>query len=179
MIAIKKALLILLALAVPASAAHVVTREYQFFSAKSPLGGPRRVYMRITCKKGADGKAGVEGVAETTILDVFATSGVRGIISYDGSCPTPAEVLAHYEEELDLTAIQPVFRLSARAAAAHAITSPADGRMYLANLTGTNGRSQIDIINTGRLQLVTSIDLGDRLFGGLQLAFPMEGVFMR
>ncbi len=169
--AMRRALLILLTFMIPAGAVQYTSREYRFraYDLRFP-DAPRNVYIRITCKKADDGKPGQAGKSSVTIVAVGSGKIIR--ISFDtffDICPTPAEVLEGYGRVIDLTRITPIPG-NPRAVSAPPVPSPAADKLYLANLTGANGRSQIDVADTRTEQDVASIDLGDRLFGGLQLS---------
>lgn len=164
----KRALLVLLLLLPSTSFATLRTRIHTVL-ARDKNGELLLLYVRTTCKKGPDGKPGKEGSAAITgfnvegeVLDVEFT--------YEG-CPIPAAATVTAAKLFGLSNLTPVSAAPKEPRLALEPTvNPASDRVYLANLGGTNGRSQIDVLDTAARRTVASIDLGDRIFGGLQLS---------
>jgi DNA-binding beta-propeller fold protein YncE len=146
----------------PAMADKWVTREHRY---AGPDGS--YVYIRITCKKTSDGKPGDDARVHVTVVDP-SNYFVQTDSSTTNHCPTPDDVAGRAADEFDFAYLRPA---PARAATSGLVRpSPSDDRLYVANLTGPNGRSAVDVVNTKTRAIVASIDVDDRLFGGLQVA---------
>lgn len=125
--------------------------------------GGTTVYVRVTCKKGLDGYPGLAGQVEYHVYSFYGQLIADHRLSI-GHCPTMDDVRsgaqrAHLE-------LRPVLRQ----AQVSLPPSPSDGRMFVADATGKNGRREIFSLDTRTRQATAPIDTGDRPFGGLALA---------
>jgi DNA-binding beta-propeller fold protein YncE len=138
-----------------------------------------RAIVRMTCKKGPDGKPGREGETVITyyrpLPGLFASLPPVLTRATIPKCLTPAELGAFIAQNASPSTASSAesignFALADRSAGITPVTSPADDRLYVANTLGTSGRSELEVIDSRTNQIIRTIDVDDRLFRGLALA---------
>jgi DNA-binding beta-propeller fold protein YncE len=140
---------------------------------RGPSGSTWAVYARTTCKKGPDGKPGVEGRTVITTLD---EKGFPLDMYTWNTCYTAEKFTAHLRSRFEGFSIQ---FSPARAALPTTTASPATGRLYVSNTSNPslNGRSALEVFDYRTRTAVATLDVSDRLFGGLAIAPEGDRVY--
>jgi len=170
-------------------AAHAgIVRDYAVFREggtvvlrKKPGSNNDEAYYlmwRVTCKKAADGKGGVAGTVEVVLLTLRGVPQARDTKNL-GRCPDPDDVeraarnigiLVTPDDIFSQDGSGAAYRSAARLARIEPLPDPAGNRIYVADRTGLNGRTALDVFDPGTAGIVATIDVNDRLFGGVAVS---------